>query len=166
MTISQLRESSLVVGSANPIPAWDQQWRTGLVDNLGTLSSQLYSVGITEIFVDGSFAADKPRPGDIDGYFNCDMMTWLTTQYPTLCGLYRGWDLTLWRPDSEGKPRRLMWHDYNVELFPNYAPPYAHVSAADHDDKGNPILFPQFFRQTRPPIRAKGIIQLLPGDVT
>jgi len=35
---------------------------------------QLWTVGVTEIFVDGLFAEDKDHPNDIDGYFECDMM--------------------------------------------------------------------------------------------
>jgi hypothetical protein len=38
------------------------------VDNLAVLVAQLWQVGIDRIFIDGSFAQDKPRPNDIDGY--------------------------------------------------------------------------------------------------
>ena len=34
----------------------------------------LWSVGITEIFIDGSFVEDKDHPNDIDGYFVCELM--------------------------------------------------------------------------------------------
>lgn len=42
------------------------------MDNLSTLVAQLWQVGITEIFVNGSFVEDKDHPNYIDGYFVCD----------------------------------------------------------------------------------------------
>jgi len=44
---------------------WDIAWRSILVRNLALLVPQLWSEGVTEIFVDGSFVEDKLRPGDI-----------------------------------------------------------------------------------------------------
>ena len=39
---------------------------------------QLRRIGIKEIFVDGSFVEDKDHPGDIDGYFECDVVEFAT----------------------------------------------------------------------------------------
>ncbi|MFM7865938.1 MAG: DUF6932 family protein, partial [Planctomycetaceae bacterium] len=55
------------------IPGWDMGWRMHLVENLGVLCRQLWQVGISEIYVDGSFVEDKCHPNDIDGYFECDL---------------------------------------------------------------------------------------------
>ena len=33
---------------------------------------QLWRVGVTEIYIDGSFVEDKDHPNDIDGYFLCE----------------------------------------------------------------------------------------------
>jgi len=52
---------------------WDTQWRRQLVENLGVLVRQLWQVGVTNVFVDGSFVENKDRPNDIDGYFECDL---------------------------------------------------------------------------------------------
>jgi hypothetical protein len=74
LTLDELRESSLVLGpdEAARSPHWDTDRRRMLVDNLEILVRQLWRVGITEIFVDGSFVEDKDHPNDIDGYFECD----------------------------------------------------------------------------------------------
>src|SRR4051794_38115915 len=69
LTLEELRESMLVVGPATGYPNWDRAWRGYLVDNLSILVRQLWQVGITDIFVGGSFAEDKDHPNDIDGYF-------------------------------------------------------------------------------------------------
>ena len=34
---------------------------------------QLWTVHISEIFIDGSFVEDKDHPNDIDGYFVCEL---------------------------------------------------------------------------------------------
>jgi hypothetical protein len=36
---------------------------------------QLWEAGISEIFVNGSFVEDKDHPGDIDGYFECEVLS-------------------------------------------------------------------------------------------
>ena len=43
---------------------WDSGWRMKLVENLEVMVGQLRRVGITEIFVDGSFVEDKDHPND------------------------------------------------------------------------------------------------------
>src|SRR5882724_11780386 len=75
LTVDELRESLLVVGARAPgaSPGWDGAWRRQLVENLAILVGQLWQAGITEIFIDGSFAEDKDHPNDIDGYFVCDL---------------------------------------------------------------------------------------------
>ena len=75
ITIAELKGSILVAGPQDnkQVPNWDQGWRLWLVENLEILATQLWKVGITDIFVDGSFAEDKEHPNDIDGYFVCDV---------------------------------------------------------------------------------------------
>ena len=62
----------LVVGPQPTAPDWDMDHRRYLVDQLSILVDQLWQVGITQIYADGSFVRDKPHPNDIDGYFVCD----------------------------------------------------------------------------------------------
>lgn len=59
LTFDQLRSSALVVGPTPSVPNWDASWRSRLVDNLEVLVRQLWTVGVRDIFVDGSFAEDK-----------------------------------------------------------------------------------------------------------
>ena len=75
VSFAELRQSILVVGPGNPTkwPNWDAAWRATLVANLEKLTRQLWQIGITEVFADGSFAEDKDHPNDIDGYFVCDL---------------------------------------------------------------------------------------------
>src|SRR4051794_18351287 len=73
LTLDELRRSPLVVGPPAAPPTWDAEWRRTLVDNLAVMVGQLRAVGVTEIFIDGSFAEDKDHPNDIDGYFACDL---------------------------------------------------------------------------------------------
>ena len=70
LTFGEIRSSLLVIGPGDP--EWDTSWRRWLVEQLEVLMNQLWSVGIVEVFVDGSFVECKNRPGDIDGYFVCD----------------------------------------------------------------------------------------------
>ena len=74
VSFDELRNSALVLGSESPdtSSSWDSPWRRRLVDNLEVLIQQLWKVGVTEVFADGSFAEDKDHPNDIDGYFVCD----------------------------------------------------------------------------------------------
>jgi len=57
-TFDELRESVLVVGPEDKrsYPNWDVGWRRWLVDQLEILTLQLWQVGITEVFADGSYA--------------------------------------------------------------------------------------------------------------
>jgi len=69
MTLVELERSILVTGPEDKDDNWDTKWRVQLVQNLRILVKELWKEGITEIFIDGSFATDKLHPGDVDGYF-------------------------------------------------------------------------------------------------
>ena len=73
MNFDELRESHLVTGQDVVSVNWDQKWRAHLVDNLEILVKQLWRVGVSAIFINGSFVEDKDHPNDIDGYFECDL---------------------------------------------------------------------------------------------
>ena len=57
---------------------WNVSWRLHLVRNLEVIVLQLWKVGIESIYIDGSFAEMKDHPNDIDGYFECDFMDFVT----------------------------------------------------------------------------------------
>ena len=73
VTFDELRASILVTGPNNGKNSWDVAWRLHLIGNLETLTRQLWQIGISQIFADGSFAEDKDHPNDIDGYFDCSL---------------------------------------------------------------------------------------------
>jgi hypothetical protein len=78
MSLEELKGSMLVEGPEEGYLNWDSEWRMKLVENLEVMVGQLRRVGIPEIFVDGSFVEDKDYPGDIDGYFECDVVEFAT----------------------------------------------------------------------------------------
>jgi hypothetical protein len=84
MSLGELKGSMLVEGPEEGHSTWDSGWRMKLVENLEVMVGQLRCVGVTEIFVDGSFVEDKNHPNDIDGYFECDVIEFATGN------LYRG----------------------------------------------------------------------------
>ncbi len=63
-----------MTGEGNASTTWDRPWRARLVDNLEIMVLQLWQVGVTSIWIDGSFVENKDHPHDIDGYFEVDDM--------------------------------------------------------------------------------------------
>ena len=145
-----------MVGPAGVGPAWDAKWRRHLTDNLGILAGQLWSIGISEIFVDGSFVEDKDRPNDIDGYFVCsitDQVNRVLEQKLNAIDPYRvwGWDDSMRHPG-----RKLpMWHQYHVDLWP-----YAPGTMFGSDNRGRPLELSEAFRRTKNQRIPKGIVKL------
>jgi hypothetical protein len=70
-TFEELRRSLLVRGPGHADSTWDTAWRESLVGNLEVMTRQLWQVGISDVFADGSFVEEKDHPNDIDGYFVC-----------------------------------------------------------------------------------------------
>lgn len=163
MTLDELEESILVLGPGQPKdhPVWDAAWRHELVKNLRVMVGQLQKVGISEIFIDGSFVEDKDHPNDIDGYFVCDPLRFASGQLehdlnlidPAKCWT---WDHKT-RKAYRGYPKLQlpMWHAYRVELYPHYTGLMAGIDA-----HGNALEFPAWFRQRRTNGQAKGIIKI------
>lgn len=164
LTLEELRASMLVLGPGPPRdhPNWDPAWRHDLVENLAVMVQQLWTVGIDEIFIDGSFAEDKDHPNDIDGYFVCDEQRVRTRALhralneidPKKCWT---WD-RLSRRAFPGYPKKQlpMWHSYRVELYPHWP-----GLVAGRDVHGNELEFPAFFRQCRGTSQPKGIIKIV-----
>ena len=100
-------------------------WREKLVANLEALTRQLWQVGITDVFADGSFAEDKDHPNDIDGYFVCDLARLSSGQLERDLNLLDPNKVWTWDPRSRqpfrGYPKKQlpMWHAYRVELYPH-----------------------------------------------
>ena len=162
LTLDQLRRSMLVVGpGADAYPHWDSSWRATLVDNLAILVNQLRQVGITEIYVDGSFVEDKDHPNDIDGYFHCDLKPFARGDLARNLNLLEPDKIWTWDPNSRrpcaGFTKKLlpMWHKYRVELYP-----HATGITALTDNHGNSLEFPAAFRRRRSDDKPKGIVKI------
>ena len=157
LTLDQLRVSMLVDGPANA-RRWNTGWRRKLVDNLTVMVGHLVKVGITDIFIDGSFVEQKDVPNDIDGYFVCDAVQWTSGKLRRrLRAQDRAWT---WEPmrrrpfRAYAKPQLPMWHKYRVELFPEFGQFCGILDAA-----GRPLTFAQAFRRSRS-FGPKGIVKI------
>jgi hypothetical protein len=165
LTLDEVRESLLVKGPGPDSPHWDADWRRHLVDNLEVLVRQLWEVGVSEIFIDGSFLEDKDHPNDIDGYFECDWREFVSGALQDRLNQLDPHRVWTWDP-AERRPYRSypkkqlpMWHQYRVELYPHLP-----GLIAGHDRHGNPLEFPAFFRTSRRPLPSgatqKGVVEI------
>jgi hypothetical protein len=167
VTFEELRQSILVVGPEQPeeYRQWDTSWRTELVNNLEILTTQLWKIGITEVFADGSFAEDKDHPNDIDGYFVTDLTRLATGQLERELNFLDPEKVWTWDPASRrpyrGYPKRQlpMWHRYRVELYPHVAG----LGSGIQDESGNELEFPSAFRQSRRDGKSRGIVKICYG---
>lgn len=167
VSIDELKRSSLVLGPAEPsvCPHWDAAWREKLVENLEILARQLWQVGISEIFADGSFAEDKDHPNDIDGYFECDLRRLASGDLQRDLNLLDPHKVWTWDPATRrpyrGYPKKQlpMWHQYRVELYPHVPG----VASGICDANGNELEFPAAFRQSRTDGRPRGIVKIRYG---
>jgi hypothetical protein len=167
VSFAELRNSVLVTGP-QLVSNWDTQWRAHLVDNLEILVKQLWQIGITDIYADGSFAEDKYHPNDIDGYFACDLNSlasgWLAREL-NLIDPHKiwTWDPATRRPyPGFAKLQLPMWHQYRVELYPHVA---GTGGCGIIDKFGNELEFPSAFRQSRNNGAPRGIIKIRAGGV-
>ncbi len=165
LTLDEIRASLLVVGPGPSFPNWDSNWRATLVDNLEVMVRQLWQVGITEIFIDGSFVEDKDHPNDIDGYFTCDLRELASGQLERKLNLLDTHKVWTWDPATRrsfrGYPKRQlpMWHAYRVELYPHVG----QISGI-RDKHGNELEFPSAFRLSRRDGQPRGIVKIKKGD--
>lgn len=162
LSLEELALSPLVTGpSGGEHENWDASWRRELVGNLSLMVRQLWRVGVTEIFVDGSFAEDKDHPNDIDGYFECDLKRLGSGELERELNLLDPHKVWTWDPESRrpfrGYPKKQlpMWHIYRIELYP-------HVGQLSgiRDKYGNELEFPSAFRLSRRNGQPRGIIKI------
>jgi len=167
VTFDELRASILVTGPNDGRSSWDVAWRLHLIDNLETLTRQLWQVGISQIFADGSFAEDKDHPNDIDGYFDCSLdliRTGDLTRQLNRIDVFKVWT---WDPATRrpyhGYPKKQlpMWHRYRVELYPHI--PGLGIGSGIRDKFGNELEFPSAFRQSRRDGKPRGIVKIKYG---
>jgi hypothetical protein len=160
MTFSELRKSTLIHHQA---PNWDTGWRLHLLEQCEIMVKQLWAIGITEIYLDGSFVEEKAHPSDIDGYFLCDLMRLATGDLEHELNAIDPNKVWTWQPNSRrldqktGKKQLPMWHHYRTELYPHYGQPSGIL-----DPHGYELTFPSAFRRQRNTDQPKGIIHILP----
>ena len=161
VTLNQLRKSILVAGPTKGHPNWDASWRASLVDNLEVMVGQLWKVGVTDIFIDGSFVEDKDHPNDIDGYFVCELMELASGRLERNLNLLDPDKVWTWEPRSRrpfrGYPKKQlpMWHRYRVELYPHFG-----QGSGIADEFGNELEFPAAFRRSRRDGKPRGIVKI------
>ncbi len=161
LTVHELRESILVTGPRDGSPNWDSFWRAKLVDNLESLVKQLWQVGVSDIFVDGSFVEDKDHPNDIDGYFVCKLQELATGDLQKKLNLLDAHKIWTWDPRDRrpyrGYPKKQlpMWHKYRVELYPHFG-----QGSGIRDRYGNELEFPSAFRLSRRNGEPRGIVKI------
>ncbi len=68
MTFSELRKSNLI---HHQVPSWDTGWRLHLLEQCEVMVKQLWAIGITDIYLDGSFVEEKAHPSDISTSVKC-----------------------------------------------------------------------------------------------
>jgi len=162
MTLEELLASPLVENPSVTNPHWDGKWRKYLVEQLAILAGQLWTVGISEIFINGSFVEDRDHPNDIDGYFHCDLKRLASGDLARELNLLDPYKIWTWDPTSRrpyrGYTKRQlpMWHQYRVELYPHYG-----QMCGIEDAHGNELEFPAAFRRSKRGDLAKGIIKLI-----
>lgn len=166
MTMGELKGSTLVEGPENGYPDWDAGWRPKLVENLEVMVGQLWEVGITGIFVYGSFVEDKDYPNDIDGYFECDVVDFARGNLQRELNALDPHKVWTWESASrrpyrnQTKKQLPMWHRYRVELYPHFSG----LTSGSRDQFGNDLPFPSAFRLSRREYKLKGIVKLVKGD--
>ncbi len=166
LTLEDLADSHLVTGC--PSPTWDESWRLQLVKNLAVLVDELWQVGITKIFIDGSFTEDKDHPNDIDGYFECELGALASGQLQRDLNLLNEFKVWTWDPTTRreyrGYPKKQlpMWVRYRVELYPHITDAPWQQQTGIKDQFGHDLEFPSAFRQSRAGVE-RGIVKIEPG---
>lgn len=162
VTFDQLRDSVLVQGTeTHPL---DSARRRHLIDQAEVLVSQLWQLGITNIFLDGSFVEAKTHPNDIDGYFEVELRRFASGELERELNALDPYKAWTWdhaarkRYRNYAKAQLPMWHHYRVELYPHYP-----GLIALQDRHGIDLQFPAAFRTERATDEPKGIIKILQG---
>lgn len=151
-TLGEVRASILVLGPpATAELKWDGIHRAKLVDSAELLIRQLRQVGVTEIFLDGSFAEAKPHPNDIDGYFECELELLASGELQQRLNALDPFKIWTWDPAARRvgagstKKQLPMWHRYRVELYPHVPG----LLSGIRDPSGHAQQFPAAFRRQR-----------------
>ena len=111
------------------------------------------------------FVEDKDHPGDIDGYFECDVVEFATGNIQRRLNELDPYKVWTWAPASrrpyrnQTKRQLPMWHRYRVELYPHFPG----LTSGIRDQFGNDLPFPSAFRLSRREHKPKGIVKIVKG---
>lgn len=139
LTLEELETSFLVHGPCDELryPNWERSWRLKLVQNLIAAVKDLWKVGITEIYVAGSFVEDVKHPSDIDCYFECERHQIEGGELEAkLTAINRDWKGLSQQNCGRMKGLRA------VHIVPEYGTPYRF-------DGGPELMLPTEYRQSR-----------------
>jgi hypothetical protein len=106
------------------------------------------------------------RPGDIDGYFHCDLRDWASGKLERRLNQKAskpiwGWDIGRGSGNERGHRKLPMWHEYRVELWPTPPPPLGHTQFSGlRDRRGRDLSWIEAFRQTRQGRGPRGMIRI------
>jgi len=172
VSFAELCQSFLVQGAfGNGVQGtWDRAWRELLVGNLEVLVRQLWTIGIRDIYADGSFVEDKDHPNDINGYFVCSLKELASGELVQKLNLLDSYKIWTWDPPSRqpyrGYPKRQlpMWHRYRVEMYPHVRE--LGLPSGIRDQQGNELEFPSAFRQSRRDGKPRGIVKIKYGGAS
>lgn len=166
-TFVDIRKSILVVGDGCS-PTWDRAWRDELVSRCEVLVKQLWSVGVDDVYLDGSFVEDKDHPNDIDGYFDPHLSMFSKPDMDNFEKIVSALNTLdphkVWNWDHRSrkayrgyaKMQLPMWLFYRVEFYPHLG-----QGTGIKDRFGNEQKFPAAFRQSRSNFKPKGIIKVI-----
>lgn len=161
LTVSELEQSTLAAAFIGDEES--RIWRRTLATSAGIIIDQLRQAGITQIYVDGSFATSKPIPGDVDIYFECsmaqiatdDLLETLNRIDPRQCWT---WDDEDRLPELvDGKRQLPMWWEYRVEAWPEFG----QKSGQFHPITNESLTHAQLFRIMKYSGIPKGIIKII-----
>lgn len=169
VTFEALHRSLLVRGPLASRPeSWDMEWRQGLVTNAEVLVRELWRVGITEVYLDGSFTEAKPHPHDIDGYFEVEPRFFASGELQRQLNALDPHRCWTWSPAARTKAKGFtkkqlpMWQHYRVEFYPHFPGLMSDITDTD----GNELQYPAAFRQRREDGRRKGIVKVVPSKTS
>jgi hypothetical protein len=156
--LDELLASSLVIKPVRISGPWDSDRRLEIGQALANYMPHLWHVGITNVFVDGSFATSKASPSDADCYFECEPknLASIKRQLEKLDPIWTWDDKKMTLAPGGTKLHRPMWHKHKLEIFWSWP-----GMRAGLDSHRNPVGFPEFFSHTEDG-RRKGIIRLRP----
>ncbi len=140
MTIPKFNTYGLLPPGIHPVTivevekvlAFSAKRRSLIEDGLKPVSTELFKMGVSGLYIDGSFTTEKPSPNDIDGYVLAESISDLYRDIAERWELWKG--------------------QYRMDIWP---------AATDMEGQGSQAYFEEFYGHVKgePPM-AKGFLKL------